>query len=156
MPPLNFTLDFQHFVLHDTGWQLYFYNIACVCAHKSLSYRRFVRNLAFQAVCLCGANQLQFYIFFKFKVMYFDLASYTDLIKIYFILNNTLSIFQDFLNFFNTCFDISLLIFSCIVLCILRQVSLLSCFLELTCYINSNYYLKIMQLYIQYLKTSIR
>ena len=141
MPPLNITLDFQHFVLHDTGWQFHLYHITCMCSHKSFSHRRFVGNLTFQTVCLCRANQLQFYIFFKFKVMYFDLASYTDLIKIYFILNNNLSIFQDFLNFFNTCFDISLLIFSCIVLCILRQVSLLSCFLDLTCYFFSFYYL---------------
>ena len=138
---LNITLDFQHFVLHDTGWQLYFYNITCVCAHKSLSYRRFVRNLAFQAVCLCGANQLQFYIFVKLEVMYSYFTSYADLVKIDFVLNYNLSVLQDFLNFFNTRFDISLLIFSCIVLCILGQVSLLSCLFDLTCYFFSFYYL---------------
>ena len=155
MPPLNITLDFQHFVLHDTGWQLYFYNITCVCAHKSLSYRRFVRNLAFQAVCLCRANQLQFYIFFELKVMYFNLTSYADLVKIDFVLNYNLSVLQDFLNFFNTRFDISLLIFSCIVLCVLRQVSLLSCIFALASYFFSIYYLLIMQLFFKIFKSCI-
>ena len=141
MPPLNITLDFQHFVLHDTGWQLYFYDIACVCADQGLSYRRLVGNLTFQAVCLGGSNQLQFHIFFKFEVMYFHFTSYADLVKVYFVLNYDLSVLQDLLDLFNTCFDISLLIFSCIVLCILGQVSLLSCLFDLTCYFFSFYYL---------------
>ena len=38
---LNITLDFQHFVLHDTGWQFHLYHITCTDVYsKSYIARR--------------------------------------------------------------------------------------------------------------------
>ena len=72
--------------------------------------------------------------------MYFDLASNVDLIKIYFIFYNDFCIFKDFFDFFDSCFNVSLLIFCCIIFSILRKVTLFSCFFDLTCNFFSFYY----------------
>ena len=89
---LYVSLDLQNFVFHDSGWHLNFYYITCVSTHKCFSNRRFVGDLAFKAVSLCGTYNFQFDIFFKFEIVYFYFTSNADLVKVYFVLNYNFSI----------------------------------------------------------------
>ena len=103
-----------------------------MCADQSFSNRRLVGDFSFQAVCLGGTNDLELDLFVILQIQYVYFTSDIDLIRIYFILNNNFCVFQDFFDLFNSCLDIALLIFCCIVLCVLGKVSLLSCFLDFT------------------------
>ena len=99
---------------------------------QCFTYWRLIGNLALKAVSLCRANDFQLNVFFKFIIMNLYLTSYINLVKVYLILNNNLCILQDLLDLFDTCLNISLLILCSIVLCILRQVTLLSGLFNLT------------------------
>lgn len=73
--------------------------------------------------------------------MVFYLTAYADTVQIHLVLNNDFCILQYFFNFFNTCFDVSLFIFRCIILCIFRKIALLSGFFDFFSYFFSFYYL---------------
>ena len=89
---LYVSLDLQNFVFHDSCWHFYLYYVTCVSTHKCFSNRRFVGDLAFKAVRLCGTYDLQFDVFFEFKIVYFNLTSNADLVQVYFVLYNYFSI----------------------------------------------------------------
>ena len=99
---------------------------------QCFTYWGLIGNLALKAVSLCRANDFQLNVFFKFIIMNLYLTAYINLVKVYLILNNNLCILQDLLDLFDTCLNISLLILCSIVLCILRQVTLLSGLFNLT------------------------
>ncbi len=61
-------------------------------------------------------------------------TTHTDRCIVHFILDDNFRILENLLNFFDAGFDVPLLIFRCIVLCIFRQVSLLSRLLDLAGY----------------------
>ena len=82
--------------------------------------------------------------------MNLNLAAYADSVKIAFVLYYNLGIFKDLLDLLDTCLDISLLILCCIVLCVLRKVSLFSGFFDLSCYFFSLNIFLIVQLVFQF------
>ena len=76
---------------------------------------------------------------------YLYLASDADLIQIDLILNNNLCVFQQFLKVYDSCLDVSLFIFCCIILSVLRQVALLSRLFDLLCDLLAFIYFQIMK-----------
>ena len=129
---LDISLDRKYFVLHNSGRCFYIDNIILVRADQSFSYRRLIGDLSLKAVSLCGTYDLELDFFVILQIQYVYFTSDIDLIGIYFVLNNNLCIFKDFFDLFNSCLDVTLLIFCCIVLGVLGKVSLLSCFFDFT------------------------
>ena len=68
-----------------------------------------------------------------------EVAANADSVKVHFILNYNLCVFKNLLDFFDSCFDISLLILCSIILSILGQITLLSCFFDFFCNFFSFY-----------------
>ena len=87
--------------------------------------------------------------------MNLNLAAYADSVKINFVLYYNLGILEDLLDLLDTCLDISLLILCCIVLCVLRKVSLLSGLFDLSCYFFSLNNFQIVQLVFQFSKSCV-
>jgi len=87
--------------------------------------------------------------------MNLNLAAYADSVKIDFVLYYNLSVLEDLLDLLDTCLDISLLILCCIVLCVLRKVSLLSGLFDLSCYFFSLNNFQIVQLVFQFSKSCV-
>lgn len=152
---LDISLDRKYFVLHNSGRCFYIDNIILVRADQSFSYRRLVGNFSFQAICLGGTNDLELDFLVILQIQYVYFTSDIDLIRIYFVLNNNLCVFQDFFDLFNSCLDITLLIFCCIVLGVLGKVSLLSCFFDFTGNFSTFVYFEIMKLVLQFFQAGI-
>ena len=137
MSALYVSLDLKNLVFHDSGRHLNLNDIVGVCTDQCFTYRRLIGDLSLKAVSLCGTYDLQLHIFLKFIIMNLNLAAYADSVKIDFVLYYNLSVLEDLLDLLDTCLDISLLILCCIVLCVLRKVSLLSSLFDLSCYFFS-------------------
>lgn len=152
---LDISLDRKYFVLHNSGRCFYIDNIILVRADQSFSYRRLVGDFSFQAVCLGGTNDLELDFLVILQIQYVYFTSDIDLIRIYFVLNNNLCVFQDFFDLFNSCLDITLLIFCCIVLGVLGKVSLLSCLFDFTGNFSTFVYFEIMKLVLQFFQAGI-
>ena len=71
----------------------------------------------------------------KLNILQANRTADIDRINVNILLNNDLCILEDLVDLFNTKLDISLLILCCIILCILGQVTLLTCFFNLCCYL---------------------
>ena len=147
---LYVSLDLKNLVFHDSGRHLNLNDIVGVCTDQCFTYRRLIGDLSLKAVSLCGTYDLQLHIFLKFIIMNLNLAAYADSVKIDFVLYYNLSVLEDLLDLLDTYLDISLLILCCIVLCVLRKVSLLSGLFDLSCYFFSLNNFQIVQLIFQF------
>ena len=121
LPVLYVSLDLKNFVFHDSGRHFNLNDIVGVSADQRLTYRRLVGDLTLKAVSLCGTYDLQLHVFIKLIIMNLNLAAYADSVKINFVLYYNLGILEDLLDLLDTCLDISLLVFCCILLSMLRR-----------------------------------
>ena len=135
-------VDIKYFVLDNSCLCLNINDIIDFLSDQCVTYRRLIGNLSFQTVRLCRTNNLELHLFIKCNVVNLYCTSDINLIKINFILYYNFCILQDCLKLLDTGFDISLLVFRCIILSVLGKVPLLSCLFDLTCNFFSLYYFR--------------
>ena len=100
----------QYLIFHDACLCLYLYMVSHLTADERLSHRRFIGDLAFQAVRLCGAYQFELHLFIKCLIIDLDGTSHVDLIKVYLVFNYNFCILQNTFLLFDSRLNISLLI----------------------------------------------
>ena len=127
------TLDFQHFIGNGARLGLHFNHIALFSSDERFAHGGFIGNLSLQAVGLGRSHNAEFHLLVILHVQKLYLAANVDLIKVDLVLNHNLCILKQLFQLLDTKLDIPLLILSRIILSILGQVSLLSCFFDFFC-----------------------
>ena len=122
------------------------YGISDHCAEKRSADRGFIGDLSLDAVRLGGSDDLIRELLVKLNVIDLDLAADHDMVRRDILFVNDFDVLEDLLQVFDPGFDITLFVLGCIVFGVLREVALLSRFLDLLRYFFSSNNLEFVKL----------
>ena len=121
--------------------------VALLLAHQGLAYRRLIGDKTLQRIGLGDSHDLVIKGLFGLEILDGYCKTQVDLVDVEFFFGNYAGITDLIIELFDLSFQLSLLFFCSIILCILGKVSERPCDLEVLCNLAAPYGYQIVMLF---------